>query len=98
MGKRLYVGNLPFSADEHGVRTLFEQNDRKVEEVKLITDRDTGRPRGFGFVEMSSSEDADNAIRELNGYEFEGRQLTVNEARERTRGGGGGGRGGFDRY
>jgi RNA recognition motif-containing protein len=95
----LYVGNLPFSADEHGVRTLFEQNERKVEEVKLITDRDTGRPRGFGFVEMGSSEDADNAIRELNGYEFEGRQLTVNEARERTRGGGGGGgRGGFDRY
>ena len=100
MGTRLYVGNLPFSADEHGVRTLFEQNERKVEEVKLITDRDTGRPRGFGFVEMGSSEDADNAIRELNGYEFEGRQLTVNEARERTRGGGGGGggRGGFDRY
>jgi RNA recognition motif-containing protein len=95
----LYVGNLPFSADEHGVRTLFEQNERKVEEVKLITDRDTGRPRGFGFVEMGSSEDADNAIRELNGFEFEGRQLTVNEARERTRGGGGGGgRGGFDRY
>jgi RNA recognition motif-containing protein len=96
----LYVGNLPFSADEHGVRTLFEQNERKVEEVKLITDRDTGRPRGFGFVEMGSSEDADNAIRELNGYEFEGRQLPVNEARERTRGGGGGGggRGGFDRY
>jgi len=98
----LYVGNLPFSADEHGVRTLFEQNERKVEEVKLITDRDTGRPRGFGFVEMGSSEDADSAIRELNGFEFEGRQLTVNEARERTRGGGGGGggggRGGFDRY
>ena len=102
MGTRLYVGNLPFSADEHGVRTLFEQNERKVEEVKLITDRDTGRPRGFGFVEMGSSEDADSAIRELNGFEFEGRQLTVNEARERTRGGGGGGggggRGGFDRY
>jgi RNA recognition motif-containing protein len=98
MGKRLYVGNLPFSADEHEVRTLFEQNERKVEEVKLITDRDTGRPRGFGFVEMGSSEDADNAIRELNGYEMDGRQLTVNEARERTRGGGGGGRGGFDRY
>jgi RNA recognition motif-containing protein len=91
----LYVGNLPFSADELGVRSLFEQNERKVEEVKLITDRDTGRPRGFGFVEMGNSEDADKAIRELNGYEFDGRALTVNEARERTTSGGdGGGRGG----
>jgi RNA recognition motif-containing protein len=95
MGTRLYVGNLPFSADEGAVRELFEQNDRKVEEVRLITDRDTGRPRGFGFVEMGSSEDADSAIRELNGYELDGRQLNVNEARERTGGGGGGhGRGG----
>lgn len=91
MGTRLYVGNLPFSADEDAVRALFERNDRKVEEVKLITDRETGRPRGFGFVEMGDSQDADNAIRELNGYEFDGRALTVNEARERTSGGGGGG-------
>jgi RNA recognition motif-containing protein len=83
----LYVGNLPFSADESAVRSLFEQNDRKVEEVKLITDRDTGRPRGFGFVEMGSSEDADKAINELNGYDFDGRQLNVNEARERSGGG-----------
>ena len=90
MGTRLYVGNLPFSADESSVRTLFEQNERKVEEVKLITDRDTGRPRGFGFVEMGNSEDADKAIRELNGHELDGRQLNVNEARERTGGGGGG--------
>lgn len=104
MGKKLYVGNLPFSADESSVRSLFEQNG-EVTEVKLITDRDTGRPRGFGFVEMGSNEEADKAIRELNGFEFEGRQLTVNEARERTGGGGrggggrgGGGRGGFDRY
>ena len=95
MGTRLYVGNLPFSAEESAVRALFEQNNRAVEEVKLITDRDTGRPRGFGFVEMGSSEDADNAIRELNGYELDGRQLTVNEARERTGGGGGRGRGGY---
>ncbi len=95
MGTRLYVGNLPFSADELGVRSLFEQNERKVEEVKLITDRDTGSPRGFGFVEMGNSEDADKAIRELNGYEFDGRALTVNEARERTTGGGGGGGGGY---
>lgn len=86
MGTRLYVGNLPFSADDHQVRELFEQNGRTVTEVKLITDRDTGRPRGFGFVEMGSSEDADSAIRELNGTDFGGRALTVNEARERTRG------------
>ena len=91
MGNRLYVGNLPFSVDESSLRSLFEQNDRTVEEVKLITDRDTGRPRGFGFVEMGNSEDADKAISELNGYEMDGRQLTVNEARERTSGGGGGG-------
>ena len=98
MGNRLYVGNLPFSADETQVRSLFEQNERKVEEVKLITDRETGRPRGFGFVEMGNSEDADKAIRELNGYDFGGRQLNVNEARERSGGGGGGGGGGGRRY
>ncbi len=92
MGTRLYVGNLPFSVDEDQVRQLFSNNDRTVTEVKLITDRDTGRPRGFGFVEMGSGEEADSAIRELNGYELDGRQLTVNEARERTGGGGGGGR------
>jgi RNA recognition motif-containing protein len=86
MGNRVYVGNLPFSADESAVRSLFAQNDREVEEVKLITDRETGRPRGFGFVEMGSSEDADKAIRELNGYELDGRSLTVNEARERNGG------------
>jgi len=94
MGTRLFVGNLPFSAEEATIRSLFEQNNRQVEDVKLITDRETGRPRGFGFVEMGSSEDADSAIQELNGYSMDGRQLNVNEARERT-GGGGGGRGGF---
>jgi len=94
MGTRLYVGNLPFSADENEVRALFEQDNRTVTEVKLITDRETGRPRGFGFVEMGSSEDADAAISALNGYDFGGRQLNVNEARERTGGGGGG----FGRY
>lgn len=86
MGTRLYVGNLPFSADETTVRSLFEQNDREVTEVKLITDRDTGRPRGFGFVEMGNSEHADQAIRDLNGYSMDGRQLNVNEARERSGG------------
>ncbi len=97
MGTRLYVGNLPFSASEEAVRELFGQNGRTVTEVKLITDRDTGRPRGFGFVEMGSGQEADGAIRDLNGYEMDGRALTVNEARERS-GGGGGGRGGFRSY
>jgi RNA recognition motif-containing protein len=82
----LYVGNLPFSADESAVRSLFEQNERQVTEVKLITDRDTGRPRGFGFVEMGNSEQADQAIRDLNGHDMDGRQLSVNEARERGSG------------
>ena len=94
MGTRLYVGNLPFSANEDTVRQLFEQNDRTVTEVKLITDRDTGRPRGFGFVEMANNEDAQGAISELNGHTLDGRPLTVNEARERTSGGGGGRGGG----
>jgi RNA recognition motif-containing protein len=89
MGTRLYVGNLPFSADEHQVRDLFEQNDRTVTEVKIITDRATGRPRGFGFVEMGSPEDAEGAISDLDGQEFGGRALKVNEARERTDRGGG---------
>jgi len=88
MGTRLYVGNLPFSADESAIRSLFEQNERTVAEVKLITDRDTGRPRGFGFVEMGSKEHADQAIRELNGHSLDGRELSVNEARERSGGGG----------
>jgi len=98
MGQRLYVGNLPFSADEQQVRELFSQNGRTVNDVRLITDRDTGRPRGFGFVEMGSSEEADGAIRDLNGFDMGGRALTVNEARERTGGGGGGGRGGGGGY
>ena len=87
MGTRIYVGNLPFSADESAVRSLFEQNERKVEEVRLITDRETGRLRGFGFVEMGSSADADQAVRDLNGHSLDGRELNVNEARERTGGG-----------
>ena len=91
MGSRLYVGNLPFSADENSVRELFAQDGREVTEVKLITDRDTGRPRGFGFVEMGNSEHADTAIAALNGYSMDGRALTVNEAKERSSGGGGGG-------
>ena len=100
MGTRLYVGNLPFTADETQIRDLFAQSGRTVSEVKLVTDRDTGRPRGFGFVEMGSSEDADGAIRDLNGKDFGGRNLVVNEARpmqprDNNRGGAGGGGGGY---
>ena len=92
MGNRLYVGNLPFSVDEETVRELFSRDGRTVSEVRLITDRDTGRPRGFGFVEMGNDDEADAAIRALNGFELEGRTLVDNAARERTDRGGGGGR------
>ena len=98
MGTRLYVGNLPFTADENAIRELFSASGRSVTEVKLVTDRDTGRPRGFGFVEMGSSDEADGAIRDLNGRDFGGRPLTVNEAKERSSGGGGGGFGGGGGY
>ena len=96
MGTRLYVGNLPFDVDEAQLRTLFQEEGRGVSEVKIVMDRDTGRPRGFAFVEMASQADAQAAITALNGREVGGRALTVNEAREQApRGGGfGGGRGG----
>jgi RNA recognition motif-containing protein len=93
---KLYVGNLPFTATEEGGRALFSAHGT-VEKVSLITDRDTGRPRGFGFVEMSNA-DASRAMQALNGKDFEGRALKVNEAQDRDRSGGGGGRGGPRRY
>jgi RNA recognition motif-containing protein len=103
MGKKLYVGNLPFSANDQTLMDTFSQVGT-VESVKLITDRDTGRSKGFGFVEMSSDAEAQNAINKFNGADMEGRNLTVNEAkpmaprdnnsRGSSRGGGfGGGRG-----
>lgn len=95
MGTRVYVGNLPFSTDGSQLRELFSRNDRTVTDATVITDRDTGRSRGFGFVEMSNNEEAQAVISELNGFTLEGRPLTVNEARERTERGGGGG---FGRY
>ncbi|MEO7385613.1 MAG: RNA-binding protein [Gammaproteobacteria bacterium] len=88
---RIYVGNLPYTADEESVRVLFSQHGA-VDAVRLINDRETGRFRGFCFVEMPES-DAQTAIARLNGHDMEGRQLRVNEAREREGGGGGGGRG-----
>jgi RNA recognition motif-containing protein len=84
---QLYVGNLSFTATEDSVRTLFSAHGT-VESVSLITDRDTGRPRGFGFVQMSNA-DASRAMQALNGKEFEGRALRVSEAQDRERSGGG---------
>jgi RNA recognition motif-containing protein len=97
--KNIFVGNLNFGATEAAVRSLFEAYG-SVERVNIITDRDTGQPRGFGFVEMSANSEADRAIAELNGRELDGRALNVNEARpktERSFGGGGGGGGGRGR-
>jgi len=84
---KIYVGNLPFSATDAEVRELFAVHGT-VESVSIITDRDTGRPRGFGFVEMSRA-DVSKAIQSLNGKDLGGRPLRVNEAQERTGGGGG---------
>ena len=82
MAKRIYVGNLPFSATEQEIRELFEQYG-EVNSVNLITDRETGRPRGFGFVEMANDEEAEAAIKALDQLELGGRNLNVNEARPR---------------
>lgn len=93
---KLYVGNLPFDATEDSVRALFTTHGT-VDKVALITDRDTGQPRGFGFVEMPNAEAA-RAMQALNGTDFGGRALKVNEAKERERSAGGGSRGGPRRY
>ena len=90
--KKLYVGNLPFSATDAAVNEMFSKHGN-VHSVALINDRETGRPRGFGFVEMDDDA-ADAAINALNGFEMEGRALKVNEAQDRPRRGGGGGGGG----
>jgi cold-inducible RNA-binding protein len=83
MGNRLYVGNLPFSANEEQIRELFGQNGREVAEVKMITDRDTGQARGFAFVQMSADAEAQAAIQQLDGQTFGGRDLKVNMAKQR---------------
>ena len=93
--KKIFVGNLDFGATEDSIRGLFEQHGT-VSSVAVLTDRDTGRSRGFGFVEMNDSAEADRAIAALNGHNLGGRALNVNEAKpkvERSGGGGGGGRG-----
>jgi RNA recognition motif-containing protein len=92
VGKKLYVGNLPFNTTEDELRAVFEKHG-SVGSVSVITDRDTGRSRGFAFVEMDDASAADAAMRALDGSDLGGRSLRVNEAQDR-RGGGGGGRGG----
>src|SRR4029079_9945045 len=101
MGKKLYVGNLPFSATDQVLADTFAQCGT-VESAKIITDRETGRSKGFGFVEMSTEAEAADAISKFNGADYDGRAMTVNEAKpmapREKRGGGGGGnrdRGGF---
>ena len=94
--KNIFVGNLSFGATEDAVRSMFEAYGT-VERVSIMTDRDTGQARGFGFVEMTNNAEGDRAIAELNGRELDGRALNINEARPKTdRGSGGGHRsGGF---
>ena len=101
MGKKLFVGNLPFSATDDSLASAFAACG-KVESAKVIMDRDSGRSKGFGFVEMSSDAEAADAIAKLNGSQLDGRAMTVSEARPMApregRGGGGGGGGGRGRY
>jgi RNA recognition motif-containing protein len=95
MGTRLYVGNLSYNVTEGELRDVFAEGGRNVVEVKIVMDRDTGRPRGFAFVEMGSDEEATGAISSLSGREIQGRPINVSEARARApRSGGGGGYGG----
>jgi RNA recognition motif-containing protein len=104
MGKKLYVGNLSFDVNDSALQDLFAPFGT-VASAQVITDRDSGRSKGFGFVEMGTDEEAAAAIAALNGKESQGRALKVNEARPKTEGGGrggfgggGGGRGGRDRW
>jgi cold-inducible RNA-binding protein len=100
MATKIYVGNLPYTCDEQQLKDLFGAEGRNVTDVAIITDRMTGQPRGFAFVNMASDDDAKKAIEALHGSSFGGRTLTVNEARPREGGGarggyGGGGGGGY---
>ena len=90
MPTKIYVGNLPWRATDAQLTQLFGAHG-EVTDARIVTDRETGRSRGFGFVTMTNAEEAQNAIRALNGYSLEGRSLVVNEAREQQGGGGGGG-------
>ncbi len=91
MTTKIYVGNLPYTCDDQQLRDLFGADGRAVTDVAIITDKMTGQPRGFAFVNMASADDAKRAIDALHGSQFGGRTLTVNEARPKEGGGGGGG-------
>ena len=93
MTKRLYVGNLSWDTTEDTLRATFSSGGRSVSDCHIVSDRDTGRPRGFAFVEMGTEEEAQAAIQELDGTSLDGRDIRVNEAQERQNRGGGGGRG-----
>ena len=96
MGTRLYIGNLSFNTTSDELRSAIEATGGTVRDLHLVTDRETGRPRGFGFAELATEAEAQAVIEALNGKDLDGRTLTVNEARERSpRGGGGGGGGGY---
>jgi cold-inducible RNA-binding protein len=95
MGTRLYVGNLSYNVTEPELRDVFAEGGKNVVEVKVVMDRETGRPRGFAFVEMGSDDEASQAIQTLSGREIQGRAISVSEARERAPRGGGGGGGGY---
>jgi len=96
MGKKLFVGSLSWNTTDEGLLQAFEQFG-EVTEAKVITDRETGRSRGFGFVTFAEDESAENAMKTLDGTELDGRTIKVNEAHDRRRGGGGGGGGGYGR-
>jgi RNA recognition motif-containing protein len=95
MGTRLYVGNLSYNVTEGELRDIFAEGGKNVVEVKIVMDRDTGRPRGFAFVEMGSDEEATGAISSLSGRDIQGRPINVSEARARAPRSGGGGGGGY---
>jgi len=91
MSKKLFVGNLPYTTTEDALRELFGADGRNVSRVTIVTDRDTGRSRGFAFVEMATDEEAQAAVSALNGTDFDGRTLRVDIAHDKPAGGGGGG-------
>jgi len=95
MGKKIFVGNLSFDATEQDITDAFSADGRQVDRVSIVTDRETGRPRGFAFVEMGSATDASSAIEALDGQDLLGCPMRVNEAHDKPRGGGGGGGGGY---
>jgi len=94
VGRKLYVGNLPYSASQESLQETFSQCGT-VDSVNVITDRDTGQSKGFGFIEMSNDSEAQKAIQELNGTQIDGREIKVNEAKPKAPRGGGGGGGGY---